>query len=251
MLGTVRDRSTASTGMTQRALMGIVFALDAEAKTAARWQGASQALCRITGPGETPAADGARALLAAGAGALVSWGTSGALSSSLQAGQILLLKTTCRLGEPRLTADPQWLNACAEALAPLNPQLVDACTVRAPLTGAGVKRRLGERSHCEAVDMESAAVAAVAAAAGVPFLGIRAVVDPVGLEIPAAAIAGMGADGRSSPRKVMAALCRRPADLPPLLRLGLHFRQALQSLSRAATLLAGAGLFQPPTGRVQ
>ena len=94
--------------MTQRALMGIIFALDAEAKTAARWQGASQALCRITGPGETPAADGARALLAAGAGALVSWGTSGALSTSLQAGQILLLRTTGRLGEPRLTADPQW-----------------------------------------------------------------------------------------------------------------------------------------------
>ena len=246
MLGTVRDGSTADTGMTQGAQMGIVFALGAEARTADRWQRASRALCRITGPGETLAANGARALLAAGASVLVSWGTSGALTDPLQPGQILLLKATGRLGEPRFAADPHWLTSCEQALAPMNPRLVEACTVRAPLTGAGAKRRLGERSHCDAVDMESAAVAAVAAAAGVPFLGIRAVVDPMPFEIPAAAIAGMGADGTTSPRKVLAALCRRPTDLPPLIRLGWHFRQALEALTSAATLLAKAGLVLPP-----
>jgi len=238
----MNEGPTVIAGLSPRATLGMVCALNAEARSAGRWLQATRALCRISGPGEARAADAARALLAAGAQGLISWGTSGALRESLAAGNLLLLTSTGRLGEARMPATQSWLQASASVLAPLNPQLVDACTVRAPLTGAGVKQLLGERSGCAAVDMESAAVAAVAAEAGVPFLGIRAVVDPMTLEIPAAAIAGLGADGRSSTMRVLRALCRRPSDLPPLLKLGRHFQHALKSLSRAAALLAAAEL---------
>lgn len=241
----MNEAASVITDSTQGARLGMVFALAAEASSATRWRQAARALCRISGPGEARATDAARALLAAGAQGLVSWGTSGALRDSFVAGDLLLLTSTGRLGETRFVSSQMWVQASARVLASLNPQLVDACTVRAPLTGSGVKQLLGERSGCAVVDMESAAVAAVAADAGVPFIGIRAVVDPMTLEIPASAIAGMGSDGHSSTWQVLQALWRRPSDLPPMLKLGRHFQLALKSLSRAAALLAEAGLQIP------
>lgn len=226
--------------------MGMVFALGAEARTAATWQQATGALGHVAGPGEAGAAAAARYLVANGARGLVSWGTSGALTEKLETGQLLLLASTGRLGEGRTTACESWLHASAAALSALHPKIIDACTVRAPLTGAVAKRLLGERSGCAAVDMESAAVADVAAAAGLPFLGVRAVVDPVSLEIPSSAIAGLGIDGTSTPFRVLAALCRRPGELPSVIKLGRHFQQALKSLTQAASLLAAAGVSLSP-----
>ena len=49
---------------------------------------------------------------------------------------------------------------------------------------AGLKRWLGETFAVYAVDLESYWIAQVAAAAGVPFLAARAVVDPTGMTLP-------------------------------------------------------------------
>ena len=112
------------------------------------------------------------------------------------------------------------------------------CSVSEPACQRKGKEALHRATGASVVDMESAAVAAVALRAGLPFAALRAVVDPLAFEIPPAALAGMREDGRSSVWPVVAALLRDPAQLATLCQLGLHFRRALRSLETIASLLA-------------
>ena len=80
------------------------------------------------------------------------------------------------------------------------------------------------------VDMESGAVAKAARAAGLPFCVIRSVADPASRALPAAALAGLDAEGNARPLAVMAGLLRRPQDLPGLIRVGLDSQRALSAL---------------------
>ena len=67
--------------------------------------------------------------------------------------------------------------------------------------------------------MESHAVAAEAVAAGLPFLVIRAIADPAGRALPAAALAGLSPDGGARPWAVLLSLLCRPDQLIGLVRL--------------------------------
>ena len=81
------------------------------------------------------------------------------------------------------------------------------------LTASGIaatpaaKRELGERHAADVVDMESAAVAAACAAAGVPFRAVRAISDTVDVGL-SPRLAGLFASGHFSPWRAMLALAR-------------------------------------------
>jgi hypothetical protein len=100
------------------------------------------------------------------------------------------------------------------------------------------KAELFARSGAGAIDMESHAVAEVAAARNVPFLVIRAIADPAKRRLPPWLSAVIGTDGRPLPRPLLAGLAAHPGDLAALLRLGGDARRALKALRRVA---AGAG----------
>jgi adenosylhomocysteine nucleosidase len=82
------------------------------------------------------------------------------------------------------------------------------------------------------VDMESHVVAAVAAAAGLPFLVIRAIADPAGRALPAAALAGLSPDGGTRPWTVLLALARSPGQLIALIRLAGDSAAGIAALGR-------------------
>lgn len=222
--------------MSPIAPVGIVAALSAEARSCAAWQRAAGARLAFSGPGYERARVAASRLVDEGVSCLVSWGTSGALAADLAAGQLLLLSATSVVGGTKYASDTALLGKASDQLAALRPRVVNALTVLQPSVEPGAKLALGA-DGCQAVDMESAAVAAVAAQAGLPFLGIRAVVDPLSFAIPAAALAGMGEDGKSHPLRTVAALLRQPGELPALLHLARHYGSALNTLAKAAKLL--------------
>ena len=85
--------------------------------------------------------------------------------------------------------------------------------------------------------MESAAVAEVARAQGLPFLAVRAIVDTANDPLPKAAIAA-ASEGSVKLSRLLGALARAPADLPALIRLMWRYRAASRSL--AAVARAGA-----------
>jgi hypothetical protein len=92
--------------------------------------------------------------------------------------------------------------------------------------------------------MESAAVAAVAARAGVPFACVRAVSDPAGMLIPPAAMRGVASDGTRRRAAVLLALARRPTQLPAVLRLRTAYFAAIATLELVAQRTGAALAFE-------
>jgi adenosylhomocysteine nucleosidase len=94
------------------------------------------------------------------------------------------------------------------------------------------KRRLHELHHADAVDMESAAVAEVCAARGVPFLAVRAVSDAVDTAL-SPELVRLLSGGRVSVWKAVRALARKPALLGEFRRLARDTRFAARNLAEA------------------
>lgn len=191
---------------------------------------------RCAGPGPR-AAQAAAALLAGGAAALVSFGVAGGLSRKLQPGDLVLAETVVLPDGSVLPADPR-LRARLAHLSCHGGAVVGSDV---PVLTPAAKRALRHATGGMAVDMESHVVARAAAAAGVPFLAVRAILDAADEAVPQLALAGMGEDGRSHALPVMAGLLRQPWQLPALLRLSRRMNAALAGLRRAGAELTAVG----------
>jgi adenosylhomocysteine nucleosidase len=164
--------------------------------------------------GGTPkgAADAASILAGKGAAALVSFGLAGGLNPALAPGAILVPASVIERGEtyhcdPGLLA---WLGGatCAAMLAG------EAIAVT-----ASAKAALFAATGADAIDLESGAVARVAAAHGLPFAVLRAVCDPAARNLPPAALIALDGGGRIGMLRVLASVARQPRQVPELLRL--------------------------------
>jgi adenosylhomocysteine nucleosidase len=196
---------------------------------------ADGSLLAISGMGAESAARGARALVAAGARALASFGLAGGLDPALAAGDIFLpSEVTAETGPAIATAD-HWRARLVEALAAHRPRSQGRL-----LSSAGAIGSVEQKADCfrrtgaAAVDMESLAIAQVAAADQLPFVAVRVIVDAAGDALPRAVTAAADGAGHLRIWRLMGALARSPADLPPLLRLARRYRAASRSLSAVA-----------------
>jgi hopanoid-associated phosphorylase len=219
--------------------IGVVIALPAEARSFVQASGPDIDVA-IVGPGPHRAEAGARVLIERGAGALLSWGTSGALVEDLPAGQLLLGEVLRDARGDEYASDTAWLALATRALAPLGPRRAHCVTVARPASHLRAKQALARDFGCAAVDMESAAVAASAAGARIPFLAVRSIVDPIDCDLPRCVMAALDPDGRTHVLRMLAALARRPWEIAGLLRLAGHFNASLRALREAARLLAAA-----------
>jgi hopanoid-associated phosphorylase len=175
----------------------------------------------------------------AGARGLISFGICGALDPALAVGDIVVgdgvIGDGVIGGDGPLATDPGWTNALRAALPGSRAGLVAGGDVIAGSLAA--KAALRQASAAAVVDMESHAVARVARDAGLPFAVIRAVSDTAARALPRAAQAGFRADGEPDVRAVIAALLRRPWELPALIRTALDAEKAFKSLAFAARAL--------------
>ena len=187
----------------------------------------------------------ARRLVAEGCRALLSWGVAGGLDPALVPGDLVI---------------PAEVVAEDGGSWPVSQELSAALAagVPSPLRGEGQgggghilgldrmvlsaaeKAALFERTGAVALDMESHRVALVAAAAGLPFLAVRAIGDPAGRALPALAARALGEDGRPRIGPVVAGLLRRPGDLAALLRVKRDTEAALAALAAVAETLIPA-----------
>ncbi|HEX9023040.1 MAG TPA: phosphorylase, partial [Geobacteraceae bacterium] len=83
------------------------------------------------------------------------------------------------------------------------------------------------------LEMESAAVARVAAEHGIPFMGVRAVSDPWDEELGFSIDEFCDDAKRIRPIKVLATILRRPRIIPQLIRLGWNSHVAARGLATA------------------
>jgi len=217
--------------------IGVVTGMIAEAKCLGA--ASPEATVRVTGADADRARAVAAELCAGGVEALVSFGLAGGLDPRLEPGDLVIADTVIGADGTRHDTDTRWRQDLAAAAKAKVPFVVGpvAGSDSALLTPAAKTARY-DRDGAVAVDMESHIVAAAAAENGLPFLVVRAIADPAGRAIPATALAGLGADGRTRPLAVLRALLARPSDLSELLGLARDSRRGIRTLRRIAPALA-------------
>jgi adenosylhomocysteine nucleosidase len=193
---------------------------------------------------------GARRLVSEGVTALVSFGLAGGLVDGLAPGDLFVPERIVTDDGTVYRADPAWRKAVAAM--PVIPGCGGrrAFVLKGALVSVAVavdtadgKRSLAKQTRAVAVDMESAAVARVAAEFGLPFLAFRAVGDPVVRPLPSAALAAVGADGSLRLGALLLNLAGHPFQVVDLVRL------SLDSAAGLATLKATVRRLKPPPAR--
>jgi len=209
-------------------LPGCIVGMRREARLLARLSNELPVAC--AGADAARAASLARGLIERGAGGLVSFGLAGGLDPDLMPGTLMLPGLVLLPDGRALPVDPAWRRRAA-ALLPEARSAALAGSDRA-LAGVADKAALRAAGGAASVDMESHAVAAVAAAAGLPFLVIRAIADPAGRALPPAALAGLSPDGGIRPWAVLLSLVRRPDQFLALVRLAGDSAAGFAALGR-------------------
>ena len=224
-------------------VVGIVSALAAEARPlgpTAQRRGALASLAdgtllAVSGIGASAAAGGARALIDAGATALISWGMAGGLDPALAAGTILLpSEVISRAGTALMTAR-YWRERLSAALT---AHRLVACgkllTSSRAILSIADKAAAFRDTGAAAVDMESLAVAEVAGSHELPFIAVRVIVDTAADILPRAVMAAARGSGQLPLGRLLASLARSPGDLAALIRLAPRYRAARHSLLAVA-----------------
>ena len=191
----------------------------------------------ISGTGPRQAHLASRNLLENGAKALASWGSAGGLVPEVSPGSLILPKNILAANGSIYQADSDWHERLLRRLTGhMDLHTGPLTESEAVLTSPSEKMALFHRTGAVAVDMESAAVATAAHQAGVPFVAIRAIADPVGLTVPQVVLSAVDGSGRLRPFKLLKRLAGHPAELLVLIRLGRDFRAACASLATVARL---------------
>lgn len=199
---------------------GLVSGLAAEARIARRLGPA------LPGGGmPAGAAAAAERLVAAGATALVSFGLCGGLDPALRPGALLVPRRVLS-GGMALAADA----ALAAALGGFSAEaLADAA---APVAEREAKRNLFAHTAAAGVDLESGAVARVAARHHLPFAVLRAVCDPADADLPPAALIALDTQGRMRLGRIARSLLTAPGQIGALVALARAAAVARAALIR-------------------
>jgi adenosylhomocysteine nucleosidase len=199
--------------------IGVVVGLATEARMARRlgWP------VGIGGGTPTGAEAAAQRLVNDGASALVSFGLAGGLDPALTPGALIVPSAVIARDERHATDA-----ALSRMLGGTTPHhMLGADAIVASVEE---KRRLWQRTDAAAVDLESGAVACIAALHNIPFAVLRAICDPAESALPRAALLALNARGGIRAWRVLASIAAHPTQLPALLALAADAAAAKRSL---------------------
>lgn len=201
------------------AKIGVVTGLQAEA----RWLGKAGFMVRVGGGTPHGARQVAQALVAEGAQGLLSFGLAGGLQPGLKPG-IVLVPSTIVTAQGNYRCDPvltQFLGgATSGALLAGEEIAASACD----------KAKLFSQFQAVAIDLESGAVAEIAAQNAVPFAVLRAVTDPAERDLPPASLVALREDGSLALGPLLKSLLRQPGQIPGLMAVGRDAKAARYAL---------------------
>jgi adenosylhomocysteine nucleosidase len=195
-------------------------------------------LLALSGIGGAAAAAAAQALVDSGVSALMTFGMAGGLDPALKPGCVVIPCELLSTHGARYAACRSWRERVAAAVSPLcavteGNLLTSAQAIDTPAEKAAALRSTG----AAAVDMESAAVADVAARHNLPFIAVRVIVDTAADVLPRAVVAASRA-GRVRFGRLIGGLILRPREIAALLRLAQRYRIAMRSLRAIGAHLA-------------
>ena len=187
----------------------------------------------LSGIGAEAARAAAEGLRASGATALMKFGFAGALEPSLA--RNLILPELIHTGATEV--DLSWRDRLRRRL-PAHISVVGGVLAASAgvLTSGTAKSELAQATGACAVDMESGAVAEAAAHAGLPFLAVRAISDPLEFSPPTVLLDVVRPDGSADLARLLPLLLRRVLTVGTLLRLAADSRAACSALASVARL---------------
>lgn len=216
---------------------GVITGLLSEAECLTELPADRRPSVTCAGIGAERARTAARTLLSEGCDGLVSFGVAGGLDPALMPGSVVIADGVTAPDGGRILTDTAWADGLARNLAS------GLAVTRAPIAGSDTvlastagKRELRDSTGAAAVDMESQGIGQVAAAAGIPFLAVRAIADPAARAIPPWLLTCVTEDGGLRPAAVIAPLLARPWKVWALIGLARENGKALGSLRRVASL---------------
>src|SRR5439155_8939489 len=171
-------------------------------------------------------------------------GCAGALANGFRAGDLVAAGSVLALDDSRGISDR--LPASAEPLAAwahsrgIDLHVGPFASVSGILENAHAKREAGAHGAL-VVEMESAAIAAEARARGIPFVGMRVVLDVLGQAVPALDAIDE-TTGEMRVGRAVARLAVRPWLWPSVGRLARQTRIADERLRTVLAALFGAGM---------
>ncbi len=179
-----------------------------------------------------------RQMVDQGIEALLSFGIAGATDAQLDSGDLLVAREVTDDELVLYPCEARWQEALCAALSAAQLPFH-----RGRLLGSrrlwrtpGDKDAIAARTESLAVDMESGAVAAIAAEEGLPFLAVRAIADRAQDSLPALVERAVKPNGRPAIGRAIAALARRPSEIPATLRLARQSELALARLRMLETV---------------
>ena len=210
--------------MTAPALL-VGFAAEARVARLSGWRVA------IGGGTTEGAARTAEHLIATGATGIVSFGLAGGLDPSLRPGTVIVAESVAAYGRIWPTD-----STLSDRLGGTTGHV--CLGLDRAVASADEKLRLNQETGAALVDMESGAVAMVAAAARVPFAVMRAICDPADRSLPPAALVALDAAGRVAAARLAMCLLARPRQIVALVGLARDAAAARRVLrTRAKQIL--------------
>jgi adenosylhomocysteine nucleosidase len=199
---------------------------------------AEKILVIYSGTGAENAGAASEILVKQGADCLISWGCAAALVASFRPGDLILANNCvdAELLEFDLNNE-NWVSHVKICLAKhltvstYTGKLAESKNI---VASSHDKAHIANATGAIALDMESVAIAKVAQANNLPFLSIRAIADPVNMDLPKAVSHALNDQGEVILAKLLFFVLLHPAELPGLIKLGLHFYAAKNTLKRVA-----------------
>ena len=199
-------------------------------------------LLAVSGMGQPAAGQAAGRLIEAGATALLSFGLAGGLDPKLPAGSVVLPREVISRDGARFPTSVDWRERLTAVILTQGPVAGGALlTSERAIDAVADKAAAFRETGAVAVDMESLAVAQVAARHRLPFIVVRVIVDTAADVLPAAVVAATQG-GQVRIWRLIGGLALAPAELAALIRLASRYRAAILSLTTVARAVLQARL---------
>lgn len=227
-------------------ITGIVVALPEELRTLTTKK-IAKGRCRLiadnimvahAGAGAKNASQAAQLLISEGATSLISWGCAGALSPDLKPGDLVFPELLLTADNAEINLNSPWHSDTKTRLANFVPIYTGTLLESKELVSfSGEKKKLHNKTGAIALDMETVAIAKIAQEKNLPFLAVRAIADPVTMNLPSAISYSLNHEGEVVLTRLFLFLLKHPKELPGLMQLGLHFNAAKKTLKLTAAQL--------------
>jgi len=207
---------------------------------------AANRIIAVSSAGPENARLATKQLLSRGATAIISWGCAAALNPALKPGDLTLVGNLIAEKRPLLCLrDSDWYQHTLKTLSQhFELHTGDLLESRKIVVTSTEKRALQKLTGASVLDMESYASGYLAAQAQIPFLAIRAIADPVCMDLPSIVADSCTEDGSINIIKLLFLLATRPQQLAALIKLGLHFRAATNKLKLVAKHIDNINFFE-------